>query len=502
MDTTKRTGPLSSSTPGTSSRGLPQTDPSALFDRLVWIDGRPLKDVMEPYRRKILQEGLFTFRPDGAPQYRRVLTGRGKKNSKTTDAVLAAVYKCMVWMSAGGRENQVYFVATDLSQANDDLELCKILIRRNPLLDDRLILKSNVVERKDGGGFIEILPAGDAAGLHGKTYLFLVVDELHTQKDYRLLEALEIDRTRPDATQWFCSYASLYRQAGVPLNDLLRQRDKGIDSRLYVSWYTGSIEQANPSLGGPLGPTMEDILDAQQSLPSWIFRRLYLNLPGQPDGAAFATDKAEEAVVKGRTVLPPQPGLSYVAFTDMSGGGADDSTLAIAHLDEGVVVIDLLMDQGPRSKDGTFDPNHAVARFAEAMKQYGCHTVTGDRYAGEWPRKAFEAHSIHYDIAEQHRSQLYANLEPLLNAGTVQLLDDATLLAQLIGLIRKGEKIDHPSGEHDDRANAVAGVVALLKLAAPGPRIRFFTDENTEFRAAAQMASQRAAMSFQNQTGR
>ncbi|BFU93436.1 MAG: protein of unknown function [Nitrospira sp.] len=467
---------------------------------MFWIDGRPLWKVLEPYRRKILKEALFTLRPDGSPQYRRVLTGRAKKNSKTTDGVLAAIYKCMLWKAAGGRENQVYLVASDLAQANDDLELCKLLIKRNPLLDERLRLKSNVVERKDGGGFIEILPAGDAAGLHGKTYLFLVVDELHTQKDYRLLEALEIDRTRPDAVQWFCSYASLYRQAGVPLNDLLRQHEKGTDPRLYVSWYSGTVDEANPSLNGPLGPTMADIEDAQRALPSWIFRRLYLNLPGQPDGAALTAEKVEDAVVKGRTVLPPQPGIAYSAFTDMSGGGADDATLAIAHLtDEGQVAIDLLLDQGPRNQNGIFDPNQATRRFADAMKQYGCLVVTGDRYAGEWPRKAFEAHGIHYDIAEQNRSQLYANLEPLLNAGTVQLLDDATLLAQLIGLIRKGEKIDHPSGEHDDRANAVAGATALLKSAGPVPRIRdFLTDD--ERRASAIMASQREARSFAART--
>lgn len=476
---TQRTDAAVASPADQSVRCLSQTHPFVLFDKLTWIDGRPLREVMEPYRRQILTEALFTLRPDGSPQYRRILTGRGKKNSKTSDGVLGAIYKCMLWKSVGGRENQVYFVATDLGQANDDLELCKLLIRRNPMLEERLVLKSNVVERKDGGGFIEILPAGDAAGLHGKTYLFLVVDELHTQKDYRLLEALEIDRTRPDAVQWFASYASIHRQAGVPLNDLLRHQENKSDPRLYVSWYAGSIEAANPSLGGPLGPTLEDILDAQHSLPSWIFRRLYLNLPGQPDGAAFDADKVEGTVVRGRTVLSPQPGRSYEAFVDMSGGGSDDSTLAIGHLnDEGAVVMDVLMDQGPRVKGATFDPNVAVTRFAGVLKQYRCSVVTGDRYAGEWPRKAFETHGIHYVLAERTRSQLYANLEPLVNAGTVELLDDPALLAQLIGLIRKGEKIDHPSGEHDDRANAAAGVVSLLRTAGPEPRLRWLIDDD------------------------
>lgn len=457
----------------TGGQGCPaQIDPLTFFAHLHWIDGRPLLEVMEEYRRRILSEALYTFRPDGAPLYRRVLTGRAKKNSKTSDAVLAALYKLLVWKSAGKQGNETFFVASDLGQANDDLDLAKKLVRMNPVLAEEVTIKANVIERKDGRGFLEILPAGDAAGLHGKTYLFLVVDELHTQRDYRVLEALELDRTRPDAMQWFASYASIYRMPGVPLNDILRQHEKGADPRLYVSWYSGTIEEANPSLNGPIGPTLDDIEDARRSLPSWIFRRLYHNLPGQPDGSALSAERVEDCIVRGRKALPPSPGIQYAAFVDMSGGGADDSTLAIGHLDgQGKAVLDVLLDQGPRSK-GAFSPEQAVARFADVLKQYRAVVVTGDRYAGEWPRQAFQKHGIVYQAAEKTRSELYANLEPLLNSGQVELLDHPTMEAQLIGLIRKGEKIDHPPGEHDDFANAAAGAVALLKAGQPAPRIR------------------------------
>ena len=99
----------------------PQVDPLKFFSLLKWLDGRPLLTVMETYRQQILSEALSTVREDGAPRYRRVLTGRGKKNSKTSDAVLAALYKLMVWVPAGHAGNQIYFVASDLGQADDDL---------------------------------------------------------------------------------------------------------------------------------------------------------------------------------------------------------------------------------------------------------------------------------------------------------------------------------------------------------------------------------------------
>lgn len=448
-----------------------QVDPLTFLGLLTWIDGRPLLDVMPAFWQAIITEALFTFRADGSPQFNRTLWGMAKKNMKTLTLVCTGLYKLLAWTPAGAKGNQCYFVASDLGQAADDLDLCKKLIRCNPILEQEVMLKQNVVERRDGKGFLEILPAGDAQGLHGKTYLWKGHDELHTQRTYDVLEALELDRTRPDAVASFASYASLSRQAGIPLVDMLKQHDAQTDPRLFVRWYSGTVEEANPALDAPLGPTRESIRDAELALPSWMYRRLCLNLPGQPDGAAFDAGKVEDAIVKGRTVLPPQPDIAYGAFCDLSGGGADDATLAIAHSHNGVGVLDLLLDQGART-NRTFSPEETVAKFADALKQYGISSVQGDRYAAQWPVLAFEKHGITYRPAELNRSQLYSALEPLLNSGQVELLDHPKLLAQLVGLVRKGEKIDHTSGEHDDHSNAAAGALVLVR--ASGAPLTFF----------------------------
>ena len=218
----------------------------------------------------------------------------------------------------------------------------KKLIRCNPVLAEEVVIKQNVIERRDGVGFLEILPAQDVSGLHGKTFVWKGTDELHTQKDYRVLEALELDRTRPDVVASFASYAALSPSPGYPLNDMLKQHAEKTDPRLYVAWYAGTIEDANPCLDTPLGPTLEAIDDARRSLPSWAFRRLYLNLPGQPDSAAFSAQAVQDCVIKGRHVLAPQDGVRYQAFCDMSGGGADDATLAIGHEEHGKAILDVL----------------------------------------------------------------------------------------------------------------------------------------------------------------
>ena len=40
--------------------------------------------------------------------------------------------------------------------------------------------------------------------------------------------------------------------------------------------------------------------------------------------------------------------------------------------------------------------------------------LTGDRYAGEWPREQFRKHGIAYEISEKPKSDLYQSLLPLI----------------------------------------------------------------------------------------
>ena len=144
-----------------------------------------------------------------------------------------------------------------------------------------------------------------------------------------------------------------------------------------------------------------------------------------------------------------------VAVQDFDG-------VAIAHAQEGIVVHDLVIDQGARTGT-TFSPEETVAKFSDVLKQYGCFSVTGDRYAAQWPVLAFQKHGITYRPSDLTRSQLYSAFEPLLKSGRAELLDHPKVLQQLIGQVRKGERIDHQSGEHDDHANACAGAIVLAQ---------------------------------------
>src|SRR5262249_38689930 len=95
-------------------------------------------------------------------------------------------------------------------------------------------------------------------------------------------------------------------------------------------------------------------------------------------------------------------------------------------------------------------------------------TVSGDKYAGEWPKAEFSKHGITYELAELTKSEIYRDALPLINGRKAALLDNKTMQRQLVALERRTwrggrDSIDHPPGAKDDVANAVCG--GLLRAA-------------------------------------
>jgi len=437
------------------------------FARLRWLDGRPLLETIEQYRRDIFTQVLDTHDDGGRPRFSLALMGRAKKNAKTLDLILAGLYRLLIWPSNKG--NDGFILANDEGQAADDLTLAKKLVLANPALSCELTLSAKAITRNDGAGALQILPAKDVTGAHGKTYLFAAFDEIHGYRSHDLFEALAPDPTRADVLTWITSYAGIRHAPGIPLYDLMQAGKRGDDPRMYFSWYGGDFttdpafadaspeQRANPSMASW---TDTDYLAQQKKrLPAHKYRRLHLNLPGAPDGAAFSGEHVMAAIVEGRMALPFVEGRHYVAFVDMSGGSNDDAVLAIAHREGArTFVLDLIVSQTGMPP---FNPRQAVNKFIGVLKEYGIRRVHGDAYAGQTFRADFEADGIHYDISDESKHELYENFEPLLTASEVELLDVGKLQEQLLTLVWRGTKIDHQVGDHDDWANAACGALLL-----------------------------------------
>jgi hypothetical protein len=98
--------------------------------------------------------------------------------------------------------------------------------------------------------------------------------------------------------------------------------------------------------------------------------------------------------VPDRRELLPAEDVHYLAFVDPSGGSKDAFSVAIAHRDGERIVIDCVRAWAP-----PFNPSGVVEEVAELLTSYGVSSVTGDRYAGEWPREQFRAHGIEYETS-------------------------------------------------------------------------------------------------------
>jgi hypothetical protein len=160
-----------------------------------------------------------------------------KKTTKPRTYALATLYRFLAWPSDKG--NDAFILAADEGQAGDDLGLVKKIIAANPILADEVRVGAKEIERRDGRGKLQILPARDIAGSHGKTYLFIGFDEIHSYRSHDIFEALSPDPTRHDALTWVTSYDSIRNAPGIPLHDFKALGKSGEDPRFHFSWYSG-----------------------------------------------------------------------------------------------------------------------------------------------------------------------------------------------------------------------------------------------------------------------
>src|SRR5262249_32996780 len=111
-------------------------------------------------------------------------------------------------------------------------------------------------------------------------------------------------------------------------------------------------------------------------------------------------------------------GTFYSAFCDpASGSGQDSFTCAVAHKTrDGEIIIDAVREVRP-----FFSPSAVIAELVVVLKSYRIWQISGDHYAGEFPRELFRQHGISYEVCKWPKSDLYRDLLPLLNSGRIVL---------------------------------------------------------------------------------
>jgi hypothetical protein len=109
-----------------------------------------------------------------------------------------------------------------------------------------------------------------------------------------------------------------------------------------------------------------------------------------------------------------------------------------------------------------------VDDFAALCTLFRVSKVIGDHYGGEFVKEPFRRYGVRFELCKSPKSDLYRDLLPLLNSGSITLPRSDRLISQIVGLERRvtragKDSIDHAPSGHDDIINAVAGCAIALR---------------------------------------
>lgn len=385
----------------------------------------------------------------------------GRRGGKTRAAAVLAVYfSCLVDHSdklAIGERAILPFIATTTRQARKAFAYACGIIDTVEALSGLVLTRTTTSLSLSTGVDLEIQSAS-WRGNRGDTAVAVIGDEVAFWRSD--------DAANPDAEILNALRPALATTGGPLIMISSPYARKG---ELYQTWRQHFGPNGDPLIlvaqapSRTMNPSLpQRVVDRALERDEASARAEFLACFRVDVESLLSRELVEDAVEPGCVVLPPLSRNRYVAFADPSGGTSDSMTLAIAHAEGDRLILDVALERRP-----PFSPDDVVKEFAEVLRAYGLTSVTGDSYAGEWPRERFRAHGVAYEVAGANRSTLYLALVPVVASGRAQLLDLPRLTNQLINLERRTSRsgkdsIDHPPGGHDDVSNAVAGAFWLL----------------------------------------
>ena len=362
----------------------------------------------------------------------------GRRAGKSFILALIAVFLATFYdyrrYLAPGERGTVIVIATNTRQARVIFRYVRALLTGVPMLKRMIERETADTFDLTDGVTIEVGTTSFKT-VRGYTIVAALCDELafwptddSAEPDYEVLNALRPGMVTIPNAMLLCA-SSPYARRGA-LWDAHR-RHFGKDDDPVLVWHADT-RTMNPTV------PQRVIDEATERDPAWAAAEYGAQF--RSDVQSFVSREAVEACVA--------LGVRDCRRCRRSGRGD--------------TILDAIRERRP-----PFSPEAVVADFAGLLKSYRITTIAGDRYAGEWPRERLREHGITYDPADKPKSDLYRDLLPAINSRTVDLLDSDRLLNQLVGLERRTarggrDSIDHAPGGHDDLANAVAGVVAML----------------------------------------
>ncbi len=412
---------------------------------------------LEPVQRKILNDIFNTKDKNGLRVYNDAVVGMIKKSGKSTLASGVSTY--MLYCDEIFDEpNCVYGIANDKDQAFIIWNKTKKAIERNPILLGSVKIYRDEIVVPSTGSVYKVL-SSDSFSAHGLDPSCVIGDEIWTQKNRDLLDALQFSPTRKQPLRFIVTYAGT--NTVTPLYELYEKGMNKENPKMYFHW------SHKPEVSWI---TKEFIEEKRRELPPAVFQRFWENRWTSGENSFFSREdvmQCRDEFLKPR--FKGKEGVQYFYGCDL--GLVKDRTVSlILHQDkEGMVWVDSI-----KMWQGTKNDPVKIADIEEDMLLATQNFPKLRIICDPWNLKStIERLKRHCRIEEftfssSNVEKLSRNLYYFIHNGLIKFFPHKELERELLSLNLEqksyGYRFDHSSSQFSDHAMALA--MALMQVAS------------------------------------
>ena len=331
----------------------------------------------------------------------------GRRGGKDRAAsVLAAYLAAFVdWspMLARGERGLVLCVGADQRQAKITRDYIEGVFDTSPMLSKLVVNRTADAIDLSNGTSIEVR-AASFRRLRGPTAVAVIATEVafwYGDEGSANVDTEILNAARPmlaTTSGPLVVISSPYAKRGEVWNLFRRHHGPEGDPLILVA--QGASRDFNPTLPQAV---VDRALERDRAAASAEYLAQF-----RADIETFVAYEVVQACVGDHVEMAPISAHRYSAFVDPSGGSADSFTMAVGHRDGERVVIDATREMRP-----PFSPEAVIDDFSGLLRNYRVLKVSGDRYAGEFPRELFRKRGIAYQCSEKPKSDVFRDLLPL-----------------------------------------------------------------------------------------
>lgn len=419
------------------------SDALAFMSALVMEDGQLWGEIATDWQRADAAAVLDLHGP------RMHWLGRPRGGSKTTDG--AAIALAVLGLQAPPSSRSLAY-AVDAGQAQILLDALRGFVHRTPGLARVFDVSAWQVTYVPTKATLTVEAAGDVAGSWGHRPYMVWADEfaVWTEKGQRLWQSIVSSLPKRPDSRLLCMTAP-GDPAGWPFRVLEDARDRN------QQWRVSEIP-------GPLPwVSAEDLEEQKRLLPESAYLRLHMGLWVSGEDRLASIEALRVCVgERGPESLQAGSAIRYVIGLDI-GLKNDRTVLTVCHRDGDCTVLDKIhVLQGSSARPVLLAEVEALVR--QTCDAYNRAQVIYDPWQAVGLAQRLKAASystVEFNFTSQSVGRLASALHLGLRDGLVSLPDDRDLIEELaaVRLRTNGAgvmRMDHASGGHDDRAQALA----------------------------------------------